>query len=136
MSAHVLWTELDKREREGPDIPGRNEWRRCASSLVVELEALAAELAHGAVTDEAPTYRDGTGHERCATCLRALRDVTDAPLTPVRVSDLEAAVRALTGAPGYEDLVERLRSPLGLNLGQVHARECLEALEEGYGHGV
>lgn len=32
-SALEVWRGLDARERRGPDLPGRNEWRRCANAL-------------------------------------------------------------------------------------------------------
>lgn len=89
--------------------------------------------------DEAATYRDGTGNERCATCLHALRNATGEPLTSVRYGDVEAAVRVLARWPEHAALVERLRYPLGLNLAQIEARAALEGPhqeEVGYGFGI
>jgi len=37
---------LDEREQRGPDIPGRNEWRRCAAEQHLALEALVQLQLH------------------------------------------------------------------------------------------
>ena len=45
----VDFLELDCRERQGPDLPGRIEWRRCAMQLHLALEALVQLQAHYAM---------------------------------------------------------------------------------------
>ena len=87
--------------------------------------------------DKPLTYRDGIGVERCALCLRALRDKADEPLMAVRRADVAEAVRALASGGGDgppPELALRLAHGLGRSVKQILAGEYLE--EHGYGHGV
>lgn len=107
------WQQLDLRERQGPDIPGRNEWRRCANALQAENADLRSQVQR--------LTRQSEVDEEVAQISVARMEAAE-----TRAEAAEAALQQRSWQPEVERVIKEMRT-----IAMVAGQCSIEGPEDG-----